>query len=380
MKKLILLTAFLFVIIVSCSSTPEFVPEPKQVDYLTNGVWIGILPCADCEGIDYTLNLKKDFTFKQKSVYKGKDEELFIDDGEWSFVSDSIILVDGLDESKIFLVEGNELIMLDEYGHKIESSDEHKYNLRKDTNGASEVEKVKPVNEVVEMNTSSYDEKFKNGIDFLARGNEPFWTLEIDLEKEMSFATLDDIKLNTPSVERKKEQDVDVTIYHAKTKSGELVVTITRADCEDNMSGEQSKYTVKVEVKNTEDKDFKTFEGCGQYLYDSRLHDIWAMEEMTGVKLKKAKLTKGLPIFEFYPDEMRFKGHAGCNSLSGTITVVGNKITFGNLMGTLMSCPDMTVERAVVKAIDQKTVTYSVENLKLTLVSGKTKMVFKKID
>ena len=146
------------------------------------------------------------------------------------------------------------------------------------------------------------------------------------------------------------------------------------------MSGEQSKYTVKVKAKHSKDKDFKTFEGCGQYLYDTRLHDIWVMEKMTGVKLKKVKLTKGLPIFEFYPDEMRFGGHAGCNNLSGSITVVGNKITFGNLMGTLMSCPDMTVERAVVKAFDQKTVTYSIENLKLTLVSGKTKMVFKKID
>ena len=380
MKKLILLTAFLFIIIVSCSSTPEFVGEPKQVDYLTNGVWIGILPCADCEGIDYTLNLKNDFTFKQKSVYKGKDEELFIDDGEWSFVSDSVILVEGLDESKMFLVDGKKLTMLDEYGNRIKSSDEHKYYLRKDTNDVSEVDKVEPVNEVAETNATSYDDMFINGIDFFAMGNEPFWTLEIDVEKEMRFTTLYDIKLNIPSVERQKEQNFNVNIYHAKTKSGELVVTITRADCEDDMSGEQFNYTVKVEAKSSADNEFKTFEGCGQYLYDTRLHDIWVMEQMTGVKLNKTKLTKGLPIFEFYPEEMRFGGHTGCNSLSDRIAVVGDKIIFGNLMGTLMACPDMSVERAVVKAIDQKTVTYSIENLKLTLVSGKTKMVFKKID
>ena len=66
MKKLILLTAFLLIIIIGCSTTPEFIPVQKQVDYLTNGVWIGMLPCADCEGIDYTLNLKNDFTFKQR--------------------------------------------------------------------------------------------------------------------------------------------------------------------------------------------------------------------------------------------------------------------------------------------------------------------------
>lgn len=34
--------------------------------------------------------------------------------------------------------------------------------------------------------------------------------------------------------------------------------------------------------------------------------------------------------------------------------VVGNKITFGNLMGTLMACPNMKVEKAIIKALDQK--------------------------
>jgi heat shock protein HslJ len=49
-------------------------------------------------------------------------------------------------------------------------------------------------------------------------------------------------------------------------------------------------------------------------------------------------------------------------------------------MGTLMACPNMKIEKAVVKALDQKTVTYSIDKMKLTLVSGKTKMVFKKVD
>ena len=108
--------------------------------------------------------------------------------------------------------------MLDEYGNKIKSFDEHKYQLRKDTDGVSELDKVKPVNEVAKTNATPYDDMFKNGIDFFARGNEPFWTLEIDVEKEMRFTTLYDIKLNIPSVERQKEQDFDVNIYQCKNK------------------------------------------------------------------------------------------------------------------------------------------------------------------
>jgi heat shock protein HslJ len=104
------------------------------------------------------------------------------------------------------------------------------------------------------------------------------------------------------------------------------------------------------------------------------------MEEMTGFNLKKEKLQKGYPTFEFNLTEMRFGGHAGCNSLSGNIEVVGNKITFGNLMGTLMACPNMKLEKAVIGALNEKTLTYSIDKMKLTLVSGKTKMVLQKVD
>ncbi len=386
MNKVILLSAFMFLIIIGCSSAPETIPDTKQTTFLTNGIWLGMLPCADCEGIDYQLNLKNDFTFKQKLAYKGKSEELFIDEGNWSFVSDSIISVDGSDDRKLFLVTGKDLILLDQDGNRIESDFEEKYHLHKDPSTVSEtneVEEVKPViavQETIEMNWQHYQEKFLSGIDFIARGNEPNWTLEIDFEKLMSFATMDDIKINTPAVEGIKAQDSDVTLYRAKTDSGELVITVIRDNCEDNMSGEKFSYKVRVEAKKSADANYKTFEGCGKFLYDMRLYDIYVMEEMTGFNLKKEKLMKGMPTFEFNLTDMRFGGHAGCNSLSGSITVVGNKITFGSLMGTLMACPNMKIEKAVVEALNQKTVTYSIDKMKLTIVSGKTKMVLKKVD
>jgi uncharacterized membrane protein len=386
MNKIILLSAFMFLIIIGCSSAPETIPDTKQTTFLTNGIWLGMLPCADCDGIDYQLNLKNDYTFKQKSAYKGKSEELFIDEGNWSFVSDSIISVDGSDDRKLFLVTDKDLVLLDQDGNRIESTFEEKYHLHKDPstiNETNEVEEVKaliPVKETVEMNSQHYQEKFLSGIDFIARGNEPNWTLEIDLEKSMSFATMDDIKVNTPAVEGIKAQDSDVTLYRAKTDSGELVITVIRDNCEDNMSGEKFSYKVRVEAKKSADVSYKTFEGCGKFLYDMRLYDIYVMEEMTGFNLKKEKLMKGMPTFEFNLTDMRFGGHAGCNSLSGSINVVGNKITFGSLMGTLMSCPNMKIEKAVVEALNQKNVTYSIDKMKLTLISGKTKMVLKKVD
>ena len=285
-----------------------------------------MLPCADCEGIDYQINLKNDYTFKQKSVYKGKSEEIFIDEGRWGFVSDSVITVSGNEDYKMFLIQKNHLVMLDQDGNKIESSFEERYHLSKDDGTVKEIVPVKPVEEVVEMNLNYYQEKFLSGIDFIARGNEPNWTLEIDLEKSMSFAAMYDIKVKTPAVEGIKAQDSDVTLYTAKTDSGELVITVIKDKCQDNMSGENFPYKVRVEAKSPADSTYKTFEGCGRFLYDIRLHDIYVMEEMTGFNLKKEKLMKGRPTFEFNLTDMRFGGHAGCNSLSGGLMLLEIKL------------------------------------------------------
>jgi hypothetical protein len=40
----------------------------------------------------------------------------------------------------------------------------------------------------------------------------------------------------------------------------------------------------------------------------------------------------------------------------------------------------MEVEKAIVGALKQKAVTYSIDKMKVTILSGKTKMVLKKVD
>jgi heat shock protein HslJ/uncharacterized membrane protein len=248
----------------------------------------------------------------------------------------------------------------------------------KKIDGSVTNDKDQPMKEKVELNPEFYQKKFVDGVDFFGRGNEPNWTIELDLEKNFVFSMMDGWTVTAPSVEGIKNQDL--TLYRSKSESGELIITVIRENCQDNMSGEIFPYKVRVEAKKSADEKFQTFEGCGKFLADLRLYDIWVMEEMTGINLKKEKLQKGAPQFEFILSDMRFNGHAGCNSFSGSITVSGDKITFGSLLGTLMSCQNMKVEKAVVSALDQKTVTYSIDKMKLTLVSGKTKMVFKKVD
>lgn len=230
------------------------------------------------------------------------------------------------------------------------------------------------------VSPSFYQEKFLRGIDFYARGNEPNWVLEIDFDSLIRFSEMNGIEFVTPTAGIKllSESIMDIS---ARTERGEILITISNKTCQDNMSGEMFDYAVLVKIKRNNDSDFFEFTGCGKYLYDYRLHDIWVMEEMTNVELKKENLMKGLPMFEFNLREMRFGGHAGCNEISGTIELKGDKITFGNLISTKMACPDMTVEQKVLSVLSEKSFSYKIEKLKLTLQSGDgIKMIFRKID
>lgn len=230
------------------------------------------------------------------------------------------------------------------------------------------------------VNPSFYQEKFLRGVDFFARGNEPNWTLEMGFQTVFSFKSMYDSSITVTAVEGKKAMDADVMRYYSKDQNNELAITITKQPCQDNMSGEQFDCNVKIEIKKPNEKNYQTYNGCGRYLYDYRLNDIWVMETISGFELKKEELMKGFPTFEFNLKEMRFGGHAGCNNLFGKIELKGNQIKFGNIAATMMACPDMNIERAVIDALNLKSFAYRIENMKLTLENKSIKMIFKKVD
>ncbi|MEJ5262198.1 MAG: META domain-containing protein [Ignavibacterium sp.] len=234
--------------------------------------------------------------------------------------------------------------------------------------------------EVEIVDPSFYQEKFLRGIKFFARGNEPFWTLDIYSQDEIIFSELNETEIKATNVKQSTGKKLNETIFTAENENDELMVSIVQDSCQDNMSGEMFEYNVSVRIKNSSTVE-KVFNGCGRYLFDYRLNDIWVMEEMTDVDLDKESLMKGLPMFEFNLREKRVSGHAGCNQFFGGIELKGNIISFGNLAATKMACPDMTVEQKVFQALSQKHFTYKIDKLKLVLESDSgLKMVFRKTD
>ena len=222
---------------------------------------------------------------------------------------------------------------------------------------------------------------FEKGVDFLATGNEPFWSLEIDFDKSIHFKPLSGFEMNTPIVEGVKAADANVTRYQANTEKGVLIVQIQKMKCINDMSGEELEYRVTIDTKNNTDKDYTTYKGCGRYLSDYRLHDIWVLDSIGNKKMQTTDFTKGLPQMEFNLTEKRIFGSTGCNSINGVIEVLGKKIQFGRLATTRMACPDMSFESAYLQKLDNKTVPYQIKPGKLyLLVSPDSVFVYKKID
>lgn len=97
------------------------------------GIYKGVTPCADCEGIETTLELKSDETWKRQTVYLSKNDEVFIDSGTYQWNDDGrSIRLEGMDNDPLqyFVGEGY-LLQLDMEGNRIEGELAEKYILKK---------------------------------------------------------------------------------------------------------------------------------------------------------------------------------------------------------------------------------------------------------
>lgn len=97
------------------------------------GVYSGILPCADCEGLQTTLTLSEDMNFSRVIVYLGKEGNNQTDIGRFSLdKSGSIVMLQGLHTSPSYYRIGkNSLTQLDLQGNPVSGALADKYILNK---------------------------------------------------------------------------------------------------------------------------------------------------------------------------------------------------------------------------------------------------------
>ena len=141
------IVAFGFILLLSCQPQKpatsdkenEEMKNPDAAHTSQNaldwdGVYRGSLPCADCEGIETTVELKKDMSFKTKTIYVGKSDSVYETTGKmsWNEKGNTVTLTpsDNSQATQYFVGEGV-LTQLDKDGTKITGDNAARYLLSK---------------------------------------------------------------------------------------------------------------------------------------------------------------------------------------------------------------------------------------------------------
>lgn len=213
---------------------------------------------------------------------------------------------------------------------------------------------------------------------FKASGTEPFWSILIS-EDKIAYKTPED-SIIMPYSQPILAMDSNVKMYKTKTKLAQFNIQISQQECANEMSGELSPYKVSVEFRKNPNSEFENIKGCGHYITDYRLHDIWVLEELNGKIISKEDFSKEFPMMEIYASTNKFSGFAGCNRMNGSLFFEKEKLRFINIAITKMMCNNANKESEFLTAL-QSTTTYFIGENRLILSnpSGK-KLIFKKID
>ncbi len=111
-------------------------PDPAQNARISldwDGTYTGMLPCADCEGIETILTIRKDSTYTRKTRYLGKGDESWLEiNGSYSWdEAGFVITLENLDPPNQYFVAENQLFHLDSNGKRITGRLANYYVLQK---------------------------------------------------------------------------------------------------------------------------------------------------------------------------------------------------------------------------------------------------------
>ena len=105
----------------------------------------------------------------------------------------------------------------------------------------------------------------------------------------------------------------------------------------------------------------------------------YELVQLNGTNLKARDFRKGLPTLMMNPSTGTVSGTGGCNNYNTTVSmpsnegrkkkdqVPTNRLTFGAVAGTKMSCPNMDTENNYFQLLGNKEWTYQLQGNKLVM-------------
>lgn len=204
----------------------------------------GVLPCANCPGIDMTIVLNSD-SATTITYYIDREDEEEIETEKWEQKSDTLkIGRPDQEDFRQFLIREDTLVALNRSGDRFESDNNSNIILTQNPEHRSIHEhhqRIKETKDVV----------------WLASGNEPFWSIQ-KMDEHAVYATPDD-EIELKLVKKSEEDSID----NFKFESDKLSISVTarKTFCRDTMSGFLFDQTVEIELNGE-----TTYQGCGKYL------------------------------------------------------------------------------------------------------------------
>ncbi|MDR2929012.1 MAG: META domain-containing protein [Cytophagaceae bacterium] len=96
------------------------------------GTYTGVIPCADCPGVETSLNLKSDGLYILRTKFIGKSDDVFETIGKFSLnEAADIITLEGVSVPNTYQIDKGMIYCLDTDGNRITGELENNYILRK---------------------------------------------------------------------------------------------------------------------------------------------------------------------------------------------------------------------------------------------------------
>lgn len=205
-------------------------------------------------------------------------------------------------------------------------------------------------------------------------GNEPSWRLDLPGGGEARFSLPDGqsarFRGSEARIEHRKE-----SVWRGRGRSGrELVAFLKDGACSDGMSETVHPVSINLSLP-----DGRHYAGCCRV--PAAAAPSATLEEaswrLTGLPGHMVPSGNGAPTARF--EGGRVSGFSGCNRFTGGYTVDRDRVTVGNLAGTMMACPEpaMAVEKAFLSAFSGTLVAnVKGKRLSLTPAAGGTPLQF----
>ena len=286
--------------------------------------YMGVLPCADCPGIRYTLNLWGDGVFFLRITYLGKGEgegSSFDDIGMWSLAAEgaTLVLHGGREAPLKFAVKSADVLrQLDLEGKESES------RLNYDLVHAEHVQSFEPR--------------------LALRGMYSYFADAGVLRECLTEKRI-------PVVQEGENRTLEAAYLKARRKPGEPLLVnlegriVMRTRIEG--SGEQHMLVVERVI------NLWPGETCGPWVSTAELENThWKLIRLGDQPIL---VSAGRPEIHvrLVREGRRVQGFAGCNRLVGGYELGGQDLRFVGLATTRMACPEgMEQEQAFLKALE----------------------------